>query len=392
MSSEHPGFRIFILGAGFSRLAGLPLATELYTLVRQSIENKHGKNTKFQGDIEKYIEYRKSCDGLDLSENQIDLEEFMSFLDMEHFLELRGSKAWSQEGNESQIMVRKAIGKVIHEKTPVADELPQAYYDFANNLTFNDIVITFNYDVLLERALEYVGKPYRLFPSRFKEIGRYSNTVDDSIEEVVVLKMHGSVDWFDNKVYLELLEGRQESGATSPLIHSVFGNPNHYNPSPIVDGPRSQNDPLLNIHKIQNADLYYNYDNGFNAPFILSPSHVKFVYSAPLLGFWHGMGRSGGWNLGISVIGFSLPQHDEYIRVGLYQMILNYQQSWWDEKWLGKDILKDNVRLVDFRESMDGINDFKSRYSFVDSSRAEYFFGGFNTDAINFLFNQPRKV
>lgn len=392
MPSEHPGFRVFILGAGFSRLAGLPLATELYTLVRQSIENEHGKNTKFQGDVEKYIEYRKSCDGIKLSESEIDLEEFISFLDMEHFLELRGSKAWSQEGNESQIMVRKAIGKVIYYRTPQGDQLPHAYYDFANNLTVHDTVITFNYDTLLERALEHVGKPYRLFPNRFEQVGRYSNIVDSSIEEVVILKMHGSVDWFNDKVYLELLEGRRESGATSTPRHSVFGNPNHYNPTPIVDGPRSEDDPLRHIHKIHDVDLYYNYDNGFNAPFILSPSHVKFVYAAPLLSFWHGMGRSGGWNLGVSVIGFSLPQHDEYIRHGLYQMISNYQYSSWNEKWLGKDILKDNVRLVDFRDNEAGVSEFKKRYSFVDSSRAEYFFGGFDTDAINFLFNRPRKV
>ena len=37
MPSEHPGFRVFILGAGFSRLAGLPLATELYTRMTQAL-------------------------------------------------------------------------------------------------------------------------------------------------------------------------------------------------------------------------------------------------------------------------------------------------------------------------------------------------------------------
>jgi hypothetical protein len=392
MPSEHPGLRIFILGAGFSRLAGLPLATELYTIVRQSIEQQYGKDTKFQRDIDYYIEYRKRCDGIELTENEIDLEEFMSFLDMEHFLELRGSKMWSQEGNESQIMIRRAIGRAIHERTPPADELPQAYYDFANHLTLKDTVITFNYDILLERALEYVGKPYRLFPDRFKKVGRHYNEIDNEVDEVVILKMHGSVDWFDDKSYLEGIEAIREVGSTSLPKHSVFNDRARYSTNTIVDGIRSEKDPLLHIHKVQDVDSYYKYENGFNAPFILSPSHVKFVYAESLLGFWNGMGRSGGYNLGISVIGFSLPKHDEYIRVGLYQMISNYQYSSWDEKWFGKDILKDNVRLVDFREGVAGIDDFKSRYSFVDSSRAEYFFDGFNTDAINFLFNQPRKV
>lgn len=118
---------------------------------------------------------------------------------------------------------------------------------------------------------------------------------------------------------------------------------------------------------------------------------MKFVYSEPLLGFWNGMGRAGGYNLGISVVGFSLPKHDEYIRVGLYQMISNYQQSWWNEKMLGS-MLKDNVRIVDFRHNENGIAELKSRYNFVDATKADYFLAGFGNDAIEFLFSQSRKT
>jgi hypothetical protein len=115
---------------------------------------------------------------------------------------------------------------------------------------------------------------------------------------------------------------------------------------------------------------------------------VKFVYAEPLLDFWQGMGRAGGYNLGISVVGFSLPGHDEYIRIGLYQMISNYQQSWWNEKML--DTLKDNVRLVDFRTTPEGVADFKSRYGFADSTKVEYFFDGFGDRAVDFLYANPR--
>ncbi len=101
------------------------------------------------------------------------------------------------------------------------------------------------------------------------------------------------------------------------------------------------------------------------------------------------MGRSGSYNLGISVIGFSLPEHDQYIRIGLYQMISNYQGSWWDLKLL--DVLKDWVRLVDYRNSDEAIAEYKARYSFVDPTRARFMFGGFNEEAIEFLFDQPRE-
>ena len=36
MANEHPGFRILVLGAGFSRLAGLPLGKELFADVQKS--------------------------------------------------------------------------------------------------------------------------------------------------------------------------------------------------------------------------------------------------------------------------------------------------------------------------------------------------------------------
>lgn len=390
MIAAHPGFRIFVLGAGFSRPAGLPLATELFTEVRRHIENRHGRDTKFQRDVENYLRYRKRCDGMELHETAIDLEELMSYLDIEHFLGLRGSDTWSQEGNESQIMIRKAIGEVIHGRTPPADRLPDAYYRFAERLTLHDTCITLNYDILLERALEHVGKPYRLFPDRFSSIGRYSNTTDSDIDEVIVLKLHGSVDWFDDRQFLEQRASLREQGFDDTRIHSVFDNPKRYGAEPLVQGPRSPDDLLLHIHKIHDVDGYYLRDNSFNAPFILSPSHVKFVYAEPLLGFWNGMGRTGGYDRGISIIGFSLPKHDEYIRIGLYQMISNYQHSWWDEKLF--DVLKDNVRLVDYRDSDEAIAEYKARYSFIDPARAAFMLNGFNDEAIEFLFDHPRKA
>ncbi len=388
MAILHPGHRIFVVGAGFSRPAGLPLASELFSEVRRRIEDRHGRDTKFQRDLSNYIEYRTACDGVALAETTIDLEEFMSFLDIEHFLELRGSDTWSREGNESQLMIRRAIGEVIHGRTPSGDSLPEIYYRFAERLTSRDTVLTFNYDVLLERALEHVGKPYRLFPRRFKSIGRGSNIVDTDVEEVTVLKLHGSIDWFDDRQFLELKAALLEQGSRLARIHSVFDDPSRYGARPIAEGPRSPDDPLLHIHRIRDVDAYYQRDSGFSAPFILSPSHVKFVYAEPLLSFWNGMGRSGGWNLGVSVIGFSLPRHDEYIRIGLFQMISNYQQSSWNDKLL--DVLKDNVRLVDFRRDDTGVAEYKSRYCFVDPARAEYMFDGFSDEAIEFLFEHPR--
>ena len=84
------------------------------------------------------------------------------------------------------------------------------------------------------------------------------------------------------------------------------------------------------------------------------------------------------------------PEHDEYIRIGLYQMISNYQQSWWNESMF--NLLKDNVRLVDYRADDTSIAEYKTRYSFVDPDRADYMFDGFSDAAVEFLFHHGRNT
>ena len=389
-AGAHPGFRIFVLGAGFSRPAGLPVASELYPLVRQHIVDRHGRDTKFDSDVREYLDYCSVCGQSGQSEENLDLEGLMSFLDIEHYLGFRGSKTWSQEGNESQLMIRKAIGHVIHSRTPSPDAIPDVYLRFAEALSVHDTVLTLNYDLILENALKAVGKPFRRYPNRFQSINEHGGTLNNDADELVLLKLHGSLDWFDDRQYLELRRSLEQQGINRTPIHSVFDNPSRYDSRPLVEGLLPDGHALRHLHCIQRLDDYYYRDEGFNAPFLLSPSHVKFVYAEPILSFWHGIGRSGGYNLGISVIGFSLPQHDEYIRIGLYQMLSNYG-SWWDSPMFGAE-LKDYARFVDYRPTTELQDDYRNRYRFADPDRSRFHFGGFGPDAIAFLFRQRREA
>lgn len=379
-----------MLGAGFSKPAGLPVATELYALVRQHILDQHGRDTKFSRDVEGYLAYCADCGMSGQTEQSLDLELFMSYLDIEHYLGFRGSKTWSSEGNESQLMIRRAIGHVINARTPRADMLPDFYYQFADQLSVHDIVLTLNYDLVMEHSLQVVGKPFRRFPERYKSVSEHGGILDIDTEELVLLKLHGSLDWFDDRQFLELKESMQSQKYPASNLHSVFDDPKRYGARPLVSGLLPPGDALRHIHWIEHVNSYYNTDRGFNAPFILSPSHVKFVYAEPILSFWHGMGRSGGANLGVSVIGFSLPPHDDYIRIGLYQMLSNYG-SWWASPMLD-NVLKDYARFVDFRTTQEQQEDYRSRYRFVSAEKSRFYFGGFGDGAIDFLFNQRRKA
>ena len=96
-------------------------------------------------------------------------------------------------------MLRWGIGSVLHSATPAAADLPSSYLRFAERLRPGDCVVTFNYDRILEIALDTAGTPYRRFPMRYIACYDMHSEVDSErdAQEVLVLKVHGSVNWVD---------------------------------------------------------------------------------------------------------------------------------------------------------------------------------------------------
>jgi hypothetical protein len=56
--SQVPQFRIFIIGAGFSAHAGLPLGNKLFELVRDSVLERYGEGNRLEEDLRWYLQYR----------------------------------------------------------------------------------------------------------------------------------------------------------------------------------------------------------------------------------------------------------------------------------------------------------------------------------------------
>lgn len=325
-----------MLGAGFSRAAGLPLAVDLWREVQRRARTLSGRAEQFWDDLETYIQYRKACDGVTLTPDQVDFEEFLAFLDIEHYLGLRGSDTWSVDGNEAQVVVKTLIAEILAEAMPSVEAVPQLYRRFAAGLQPNDYVLTFNYDVLLERALESVGKPFRLFLKRFKNVRPWLAEVDTSREEVVILKLHGSIDWFDRTQYSELEADFAKQGSHSHPPHPVFANATSLDVVPLVDGPRFRNDPLRHMYRVRKLENLYRPSLLFHCtPWLLSPSSMKMLYAATLRDFWYGLGNAGTLNFGLAILGFSLSQHDDYARQVLYRLVTNYQTTYWNKDVFG---------------------------------------------------------
>lgn len=368
-----------MLGAGFSQAAGLPLGRQLWEIIQSQAGNRLDR------DIEDYLRYRRECDGVTLGADDIDFEDFLSFLDLDHHLGLKGSDNWEVEGGYSQQLVKSLIGKALVERTPPAESLPEAYYDFASQLAPGDRVLTFNYDVLLERAMDSVGKPYRLFQERYSEVRSTYGVCDSSgKDEVVLLKPHGSVDWFDRAGYAEREENLREFELDATPKHPVFATDADVGYQKLLEGPQLSDERLCSVYRVVDGldDLYRGSSPGnMVTPFLLTPSKAKAIYADHFRSFWWDIAKGGAYRLGIVVIGYSLPQHDEYAKQALWCLLRSYQDSFWKDELLpGRR--KRPVIMIDFATDQEQKERYRARYSFVEDGKSVFLFDGFHKESV----------
>ncbi len=375
-------YRLLFLGAGFSCLAGLPLGPDLFREVRKQINAQYSSDNHVERDLVRFIKYLSDCFNKAVLPDEVDCEEFLSFLDVEHYLWLKGKDTWSKEGNESQLMIRMAIAQVIHNRTPQsASDIPEAYKTFARGLTTNDYICTFNYDTLLENTLELEGIPYRLFPTRLSEVTPFGGIVDTTSNELVLIKLHGSIDWFSRTHFDDCV--RAVSHTDPPLRHPIFGRDAIVKPVLIADGPRHENDSLKSLYRVRDLSQILSKPFWQCSPVLLAPSHTKLYYAQPLLEFWRGLQKEGGRNLSLGIIGYSLPKYDDYAMQALYHMANNYQQFAPDLVVNGRQ--KTKVRIIDYQPTPYRKKKFRNRYRFLDWGKTEARFNGFNEEAAKWI-------
>jgi len=180
--------RLFILGAGFSAEAKIPLTDELLKL---AMEKMQAECSAIYERINSYAESCFCCDNVDYS--KISFSDFCTFLEFIELREFGGGERWSDDGSREKLALRFYLAKTIAERTPRDNEIPEIYLRFARQLHEKDIVITFNWDCLLEVALTHIGK-------------EYSYNFDQ--KKIKICKLHGSVNWIRNapKVLGEAIE------------------------------------------------------------------------------------------------------------------------------------------------------------------------------------------
>lgn len=265
--------KVYILGAGFSKSFGLPLASEFLLNLSEESENE-----MFIRRIDStcrlfYPTFVAAC------KNYPNIEDFFNY----NYSLINYLKLWRDYSNnyadsfvsEFVFEIAEYLNKKSHSLTTSHE-----YYlnKFCSMINPGDVIITFNWDTILERFLEKQNKRISFF---FME----------NSENITILKLHGSIDWV------------KTMGAYSPDCNRLL----------VVKGYKEEESTNI-LRYDENSFLAEMRKNKFE-PYIIPPLAYKDEMVKPLGYIW-GSAYSALCKIKSKVfIGYSFPQEDTLARI-----------------------------------------------------------------------------
>ncbi len=277
--------RVFIFGAGVAKSYGGPLLKEVLPEAIKSAANKRGNKTVIKK-INKVLCYvfPVNCDPL--QHIYPDIETVLTTLDVWRNFNSTIQKQPKFSDWEIEEVRRLIVRLVTEHLSPLADNAraDSAIQRFASQLRTGDVVITFNWDLGLESAIDSFDPDlewdYFWDPRSSKGL-------------ITILKAHGSIDWFKTEDICELKKRERE-----PL------------------------DPNIGEISVLN---WWDYEHLHIAkertPYIIPPTHHKTFTEKEILNIWRGMGEVLRLADYIYILGYSLPVADLQVRLVLRSSI-----------------------------------------------------------------------
>ena len=291
--------RVFVLGAGVAKSYGGPLINEL---LKQAIEQFRTE----PGYIRMIYAFPTECNPSQCI--YPDIEKVLSRLDV--WKEFNSSVQEEPKYTDFNICeVRKWILRVISDRLiPLSDNVTEesAITKFASCLIEGDVVITFNWDLGLEMALEIVLNNTKLDWEYLWH--------PDKRNRITLLKAHGSIDWFrTEELYKVWRRDKEILDETIGRISIV----RWWNPTAII--PRGPKEIV---------------------PCIIPPTLLKSFSEDEMIIIWRNISDVLGQAERIYIFGYSLSEADQQARVILRSSIeRNLSQR--------KAVSKDTIVIVD---------------------------------------------
>ncbi len=173
---------LFILGAGFSRFAGMPLVQHLRADVFEWLKRNGASDPHVAvhlGPLSNWPEFPEGKFKAGLL--RVDATGNLGFEEL--MIELLKSAGAYPVSVQTYNVLRYACMKLLWERQAALGSLPTAYVHFAKQVRHSSGVVSFNWDLVCERALEDTGAPWG-----------YSALA----APVPVIKPHGSLNWVNH--------------------------------------------------------------------------------------------------------------------------------------------------------------------------------------------------
>lgn len=265
--------KVYVLGAGFSKNFGLPLADELLALLVKESNNGYFVNRINVACRNFYPSFR------DAFANYPNVEDFYNY----YYSLMNYYSLWSSGPNK---FVRNFVPEFVFEVSKYIDRKAKnicnnkEFYieKFCKGLNLSDIIITFNWDNILEKYLEKYRIPYsfQLLPD---------------LKKVTLLKLHGSIDW------IKVDKSIKNSKSYKPVVYFEEKGKKEF----ILK--KLHNDPIEQIK------------SDGEQPYIIPPLAYKDELVKPLGALWGQAYTALRDSKHKVYIGYSLPREDTLARV-----------------------------------------------------------------------------
>jgi len=312
--SKKYSHRVFILGAGFSHHLSckeFPLGNELSEIIRRL-------------EIPELERHYQEC-----NHEQPHLEEILTKLELDRYIHQKRKDE-----------IKKLIFLKVQERLTVKSlgkiNLDSSRELVKNLFSDNDVIITTNYDLLLDHLLDAAGLWSPLgngYGNTIEADNFKSEEINQKLKNIRLLKIHGSFNFF-----LEPLV----SGGMSKLI-SVLVNGQHPDYLDRDDLFQSAKNTHLNVDK-----------NAKNLRAIVLPTYIKpFAQNRTTMKMWHEAGEAMENASVVNIIGYSFPEPDQ---------MMSFLMSCPDaNEFFKKDNRKLKINILNTKNEIDRIKDHIKR-------------------------------